>query len=123
MMLNFFGIIIDKDPKFDKHVLKLRIKANQKLSVLSRMAEFISFNKRRIHFRAFVESQFKYCPIVWIFHTRRTNNKTNKLQERALRIVYDDDVSTFDQLLVMGKYFFIHHQNIQRVFMIFLGTV
>ena len=24
-------------------------------------------------------------------------------RERALRIVYDDDVSTFDQLLVMGN--------------------
>ena len=34
---------------------------------------------------------------------------------RALRIVYDDDVSTFDQLLAMDKSFCIHHQNIQRL--------
>ena len=33
------------------------------------------------------------------------------LQERALRIVYDDDVSTFDKLLAMEKSFCIHHQN------------
>ena len=32
---------------------------------------------------------------------------------RALRIVYDDDVSTFDQLHVMNKFFCIYHQNIQ----------
>ena len=114
--VKLLGITIDRDLKFDKHVLKLCNKANQKLSAaLSRVANLLSFNKRRTLFKAFVESQFKYCPIVWMFHSRRTNNKINRLHERALRIVYDDDVSTFDQLLAMGKSFCIHHQNIQRL--------
>ena len=34
---------------------------------------------------------------------------------RALKIVYDDDVSTFHQLLAMDKSFCIHYQNIQRL--------
>ena len=42
-----FGITIDRDLKFDKHVLKLCSKAKQKLSALSRMAKLLSFNKRR----------------------------------------------------------------------------
>ena len=109
------GITIDRDLKVDKLVLKLCSKAKHKLSALSKMAKLLSFNKRRILFNAFVESQFKYCPIVWMFHSRRTNNKINKLHERALRIVYDDDVSILDQLLAMDKYFCVHHQNIQRL--------
>ena len=113
--VKLLGITIDRDLKLDKHVLKLCSKANQKLSALSRIAKLLSFNKRRTLFKAFVESQFKYCPIVWMFHSRRTNNKINRLHERALRIVYDDDVSTFDQLLAMDKSFCIHHQNIQRL--------
>ena len=39
----------------------------------------------------------------------------NRLHEGALRIVYYDDVLTFDQLLAMDKSFCIHHQNIQRL--------
>ena len=34
---------------------------------------------------------------------------------RALRIVYSNDISTFDQLLAMGKSFLIYHQNMQRL--------
>ena len=49
-----------------------------------------------------------------MFHSRRTNNKFNKLLERVLRIVYDDEVSTFNQLLAIDKSFCIYHQNIQR---------
>ena len=103
------GVTIDRDLEFDKHVLKLRSKANQKLSALSRMANLLSFNKRRTLFKVFVESQFKYCPILWMFYSRRTNKKINRLHERALRIVYDDVVSTFDQLLAMDESFCIHH--------------
>ena len=108
-------ITIDRDLKFYKHVLKLCSKANQKLSAVSRMLKLFSIKKRGTLFKAFVQSQFKYCPIVWMFHGRRTNSKINKLDERALRIVYDDEVSTFDQLLAMGKCFCIYHQNIQRI--------
>ena len=50
-----------------------------------------------------------------MFHSRRNDNRINRLYERALRIVYDDNVSTFDQLLAMDKSFCIHHQNIQRL--------
>ena len=87
------------------------------MSALSRIAKLLSFNKGRTLFKAFVESQSKYCQIVWMFHSRRTNNKINRFQERALRIVYDDNVSTFDQLLAMDKSFCIHQQNIQRLLM------
>ena len=108
-------ITIDRDLKFYKHVLKLCSKANQKLSAVSRMLKSFSIKKRGTLFKALVQSQFKYCPIVWMFHGRRTNSKINKLDERALRIVYDDEVSTFDQLLAMDKCFCIYHQNIQRI--------
>ena len=106
---------IDRDLKFDKHVLKLCSKANQKLNALSRIAKLLSFNKRRTLFKAFEESHFKYCSIVWMFHIRRTNSKCNRLHDRAVRIVYDDDVSTFHQLLAIGKSFCIHHENVQRL--------
>ena len=62
-----------------------------------------------------MESKFKGSPIVWMFHSRRTNNKINSIHERALSVVYDDNVSTFDQILAMDKSFCIHHQNIQRL--------
>ena len=104
-------ITIERDVKFDKHLLELCSKANQILSACSRIATLFSFNKRRIIFKNFVESQFKYCPIVWLFHSRHTNNKIDRLHEKTCRIVYDIDVSTFNQLLDMDKSFCIHHQN------------
>ena len=44
--VKLLGVTIYRDIKFNKHVLKLCSKANQKLSTHSRMANLLSFNKR-----------------------------------------------------------------------------
>ena len=63
----------------------------------------------------FIEAQFKYCPIIWMFCSRSSNNKINKLHERALRLVCDDYESSFDVLLNKSKSFSILHQNIRKL--------
>ena len=75
----------------------------------------MTFDKKRNILKAFVESQFKYRPLVWMFYNRSTNNKINMLHERALRIVYNDYHSSFEQLLINDGSFCIHHQNIQSL--------
>ena len=48
---------------------------------------------------AFFKSQFNYCPLIWISHSRGNTNKINRLHERRLRITYDDKRSSFNALL------------------------
>ena len=50
-----------------------------------------------------------------LINSRSYNNKINKLQERALSLVYDDYESSFDVLRNKNKSFSIHHQNIQKL--------
>ena len=45
------------------------------------MTKFMTFQKKRSLYKAFVESEFKYCPLTWMFHGRKTNYKINILQE------------------------------------------
>ena len=65
--------------------------------------------------KAFIMSQFSYCRLVWMCHSRTSNNKINKLHERALRLVYDDTQSTFQELLNIDKSVTIHHRNLQML--------
>ena len=79
-----------------------------------RIRKYLDFNKR-ILFKGFFESQFKYCPLTWMFYSRNTDNKINLLHERALRLVYDDYKLSFDKLLEKDGSFTIHHFNIQTL--------
>ena len=44
-------------------------------------------------------STFDYCPAVWMFCGKANSDRLEKLNERALRIVYNDYVSSYDCLL------------------------
>ena len=93
------GVEIDRTLSFDEHIASLCRKAGKKLSVLGRLSNFICTNKKRVLMKTFLESQFNYCPLIWMFHSRGVNNKINHLHERSLRIVYKDNVSYFKDLL------------------------
>ena len=51
--------------------------------------------------------------IVRWYGCRKLNNCVNNIHERALRIVYRDYESTYQQLLKQNKSVSVHHRNLQ----------
>ena len=82
------GVTIGSELKFESHITKLCLKVSIKLNTLCRISNSTSLEKRRTLMKAFIESQFNYCPLIWILHSRTLNNKINRIHERALRTVY-----------------------------------
>ena len=107
------GVLIDNKLSFNDHVKKICEKASQKLNALARLSPYMSVEKRRLIMKAFINSQFGYCPLVWMFHSRTLNSQINAVHERALRIVYQDKKSTFDELLLKDNSVMIHQRNLQ----------
>ena len=87
------GVEIDRPLNFDEYIASLCKKAGKKLFVLARLSNFMCTNKKRVLIKAFIESQFGHCPLIWMFHSRGVNNKINHLHERSLQIVYNDNIS------------------------------
>ena len=50
-----------------------------------------------------------------MFHSRKINNKINRLHERCSRITYRDNLSTFDELLSKDNSVSIHNRNLQAL--------
>ena len=49
--------------------------------------------------KTFVMSQFNYCPLVWHFCKPGDTHKMEKIQERALRFIYNDYTTEYCKLL------------------------
>ena len=113
--VKLLGVTIDNKLNIHEHVSIICKKASQKLHALARISNLMSKDKLRILMKAFIESQFGYCPLIWMFHSRTLNNRINRLHERALRLVYKDSHLTFQELLHKDKSFSIHHRNLQKL--------
>ena len=83
-------------------------KAAQKFGVLNRISPLLDPEKKKFVFNAVIKSHFSYCPLIWMFSSRRSNNLINRIHERSLRTVYDT-ISTFREFTSLS----IHHKNIQ----------
>ena len=113
--VKLLGVKIDNQLDFNDHVSMIYKKASLKLHALARVSQFMNKDKLKVLMKAFIQSQFGYCQLIWMFHGRVLNNKINRLHERALRLVYKDNISTFDQLLIMDNSFTVHHRNVQNL--------
>ena len=109
------GITFDSKLKFEEHISKICNIVNKRLNALQRIANRMSLDKRKKILKVFMESQFSYCPLIWMFHSRILDNKIKRLHVKALRIVYSDFKANFDELLEKDGSFSIHHRNIQRL--------
>ena len=107
------GVSIDTTLSFEHHITSLCKKASQKLHALARIAHYMDFEKRRSLMKAFVISQFNYCPLTWMFHNRALNNRISKVHERALRLVYQNKNLSFSELLKLDNAVTIHQRNLQ----------
>ena len=113
--VKLLGVKIDNKLDFNEHVSSICKQTGIKLHALARISQFMNQHKLKILMKAFIESQFGYCPLIWMFHSRTLNNKINRLHLRALRLVYKDNTSSFQELLTMDNSFTIHHRNLQKL--------
>ena len=75
----------------------------------------MKLGKKRMLTNVFFNSQFNYCPVIWMCHSRALNNKINRLHERCLRIICNDKTYTFKELLEKDNSVLKHYRNIQAL--------
>ena len=69
-----FGINLYNRLGFDTHVTNTCNRVRKKLYNLARISHFMNTHKWRMTMKAFIASEFGYCPLVWMFHSRKLNS-------------------------------------------------
>ena len=69
------GVHVERTLPFDEHVSKVCKKARRKLSVLASLSNYVTLTQRRVLMNTFIEAQFGYCPLVWMFDGILLNKK------------------------------------------------
>ena len=87
---------------FKNHTTIICKKAGKKLNALARLCNILPSHKRRVLMKALV-----------MFCDRSLNSKIDSLHFRSLKIAYNDNLSSFEELLSKDKSVRVHHRNIQ----------
>ena len=70
---------------------------------------------KKVIFNSFFKGQLNYCPSLWMFNTKKVNHKINRLHERGLRALLNDETSAFNDMLAKSNDTTIQIKNIQKL--------
>ena len=90
--------MIDENLNFSEHVSSLCNKAAKQLNALARIFKYIDMPTEK-----FILSNFTYYALMWHFGGKVNNRKIEQINERALRNLYNDYSSTYDEPLDLSN--------------------
>ena len=71
--------------------------------------------KKKILMNSFLNAQFNYFPLIWMFHSRMNKNITKNLRRRCLRLIYNEENSSYKELLTKDSSVSLHHRIVQTM--------
>jgi hypothetical protein len=114
-VVKLLGVTFDNMLTFDMHVDEICRKAGRKLSVLGRLSTTLDVESKLILFHSFVLSHFEYCSVIWHFCSREKMKKVEKIQKQALRYVFNDYTSTYQELLKKADITLLYVQRVRSL--------
>ena len=113
--LELLGLTIDHKLKFYAHIDKLCKTARFELQALRRIKTFLTLEQAKLLVNSFVNTQFGYAPLIWMFTSKNSMLKVNEIHRRTLRLVYDDCNSIYEELLVSYNDTSIHQKHLRHL--------
>ena len=83
-------------------------KTAKQRNALKRIGHLLDPSSRLTIVRAYIMSNLNYCPFVWYFCSRSNLSKLEVMQERALRLVYRNYKSSYEERLDQAKLQSLH---------------
>ena len=100
-MLYILSLEVDSKLNFDELISKLCNKSSGQLNALCRIGHLLGLEERKILINSFIHANFNYCSLVWHFGFRKSINKIENIQKRALRFLLNDYFLDYEE----NKYF------------------
>ena len=95
--LKLLGVVLDNKLNFSEHVKLMCSKSYSKIGVLTKMRKLVRL------FKSVILPGLNYCLIVWLFIRASDKRKLERMQEKGLRVVFNDNTSSYENLMFKAK--------------------
>ena len=111
--VKLLGVTIDDKLCFHPHIKELCKKANQKTMALLRIRKYLTQAKADLICNSYIMSSFKYCPLIYMFCEKRSNNLMNATQRRCLRARLNNFTLSFEGMIGLTSCVPLHITNLR----------
>ena len=98
-----FGVLLDSELNFSEHISFVCKKASQQIGFLRRLRKLIPTHAKLLLYKAAILPHLTYCSTIWHFCRASDKRKVERLQERALKVVFNNESASYDDLLSLAE--------------------
>ena len=104
-----------KEKKIDKLNSE---KVNKQFSVVKRFKHIITSNVMLRLYKAFILPHLQYCSLIWHFSGTRNSDILESLNKRILQFIFNDSLSSCDELLQKAKIASLYTGRLHKILMV-----
>ena len=97
--VKLLGVKIDDRLSFDDHISSICLLVSYQINGLRRNMKYMTIENLISIYNAFLAANFPYCNTVWHFCSNRGMYMLEKVHKKALRVVLNDYISSYRDLL------------------------
>ena len=83
--------------------------------VLSRLRNLIPCKAKLLRYKSFILPYLTYCHLTWHFCKSSDNRKLERIQKRALRVIYKSHSATYEELLKRADIPSLYNRRLQDI--------
>ena len=72
----------------------------------------MTLDKAKLLGNAFIDCQFNYAPLIWMFYPKTAYLKMQKIRHKTLKVIYQSD-SSYDGLVQLRNSVSLHQGHLQ----------
>ena len=85
------------------------------MRALTKIRKFLSQKETKRISEVYIMSTLKYCTLIWMFCVKTENKPINKVRKCTIRLIYNTEDATYEDLLETDKLRTIHENNIHTL--------
>ena len=100
---------------FLNHITTITNKINWRINSLRRIRPYLSIEKSTIIGNAFIMCHFNYCPLIWMFTSKKAYQKLCKVHCKLLKVIYQRYDLCYQELLQLHGLEDIHTKQLKSL--------
>ena len=88
-------------------------KSKTQITRVKRIRKCLSTDKEKTVCNAFINSQFYYAPLIWMFPGKLLISRVQKIHFQSLQVVRNTYDTTYDELFSMNSDVSIHQRHLR----------
>jgi hypothetical protein len=112
--VNVLGVELDENLKFKTHIDEICGQAGKQINALKRIKHYLDRDSKKIIYNSYINSNFNFCSVVWMFSCKTQLEKIEKTNKRALRFVTNEGHLSYEEICTKEKQLTVYKRCVKN---------